>query len=119
MVERVGGKLFIMAVTATRIFEFCGATSFASVFEQLRRCFSPLSFFVVDVYFAIRYDNKAVPFHELPGSSSGHAELHLLRRSKDGQAVAFAWMTEAGVFHGSLKLGPEMNPGDSAMVKVS
>jgi hypothetical protein len=65
-----------------------------------------------------RYDNGAVPFHELPGSANGHAELHLLRRSKDGQAVAFAWMTEAGVFHGSLKLSAEMNSGDSAMAKV-
>ncbi len=42
----------------------------------------------------------------------------MLRRSKDGQAIAFAWMTEVGVFHGSLKLSPEMNSGDSAMTKV-
>lgn len=37
-VERVGvSKLYIMAVTATRIYEFCGSTNFSSVFEQLSR----------------------------------------------------------------------------------
>ncbi len=92
-------KLYIMAVTATRIYEFCGGPNLTAVFEQ--------------------YDNGVVPFHELPGSPTGHAELHLLRKARDAPPHFFAWMAESGVFHGNLKLLPEMAPGDSAMVKAT
>jgi tetratricopeptide (TPR) repeat protein len=99
-VERISpNKLYVMAVTATRIYEFCGGSNLTTVFEQ--------------------YDNGVVPFHELPGSPTGHAELHLLRKARDAPPYYFAWMAESGVFHGSLKLLPEMAPGDSAMVKAT
>ncbi len=99
-VERVSpNKFYIMAVTATRIYEFCGGPNLATVFEQ--------------------YDGGAVPFHELPGSLTGHAELHLLRKARDVSANYFAWMAESGVFHGSLRLSADMAAGDSAMVKAT
>ncbi len=45
-VERVGvSKLYIMVVTATRIYEFCGSSNFTSVFEQLSRLFSLYIYF--------------------------------------------------------------------------
>jgi hypothetical protein len=55
VVERIIGasKCYVMAVTATRIYEFCGANNFTSLFEQFRMLFVAKCFKLLFVFFVV------------------------------------------------------------------
>ena len=98
--ERLGsGRYYIMAVTATQMYEFSGGRTLIEVFEN--------------------YDNGVKALQELPGAPDGNAELHLMRKSRQAPPFRFAWMAESGVFHGTLKFKSDMSAGDSALQKAT
>lgn len=88
-------KFFVMATTATRIYQFIGGPSF-------------------EVLFAGYETNPG--FHELPGEIS-HSELQFFSKYM-GLPKSFAWLTGPGVYHGDLLFGSQ-NPGDPVMVDTS
>ncbi|RKP34668.1 Pep3/Vps18/deep orange family-domain-containing protein, partial [Dimargaris cristalligena] len=98
-------KYFVLAATASRIYQFVGSMADTSgdggsMFESL---FRP-------------YANQPV-FQEIPGDIS-HTELCLFSKLQDVayQSVAekFAWLTGSGVYHGQLVYGSQ-GTGDSVV----
>eukprot|EP00965_Chrysotila_dentata_P015784 522378-Pleurochrysis_carterae.AAC.1 len=71
-----------MVSTATRYYEFVGGHSFESLFAQYK-------------------DASQLGCMDIGGSPSAASGLDFYRRP-NGKAAAFAWLTSAGVYVGSL-----------------
>jgi hypothetical protein len=84
-------KIFVLATTPTRIYQFIGGPTFEQMF--------------------ILYERNP-GFHELPGELT-HSELCFFSKYR-GVAKSFAWLTGPGIFHGNLVFGSQ-NPHDSVM----
>jgi len=76
-------RLFILASTPTRLYEFAGGPNFEALFGQL---------------------GANPSFQELPGSPNMHSELHVFtaRARRERQ---FAWLTGPGIYTGKMTAG--------------
>jgi hypothetical protein len=89
-VQQLGDKrMYILASTPTRLYEFSGGPTFEALFGQL---------------------GANPSFQELPGSPSMHSELHLFtaRARRERQ---FAWLTGAGIYTGKMTAGKASRGG--------
>lgn len=75
-------RYYVMAVTPTRLYSFTGFGSLETVFSS--------------------YLERTVHFMELPGDIP-NSELHFYIKQR--RAVHFAWLSGAGIYHGSLNFG--------------
>ncbi|KAK8706536.1 hypothetical protein V6N13_050097 [Hibiscus sabdariffa] len=91
-----GSRYYVMAVTPTRLYSFTGIGSLETVFAS--------------------YLNRAVHFMELPGEIP-NSDLHFFMKQK--RAVHFAWLSGAGIYHGSLNFGSQRSSpnGDENFVE--
>ncbi|KAL4308069.1 hypothetical protein GQ457_01G001460 [Hibiscus cannabinus] len=91
-----GSRYYVMAVTPTRLYSFTGIGSLETVFAS--------------------YLNRAVHFMELPGEIPS-SDLHFFMKQK--RAVHFAWLSGAGIYHGSLNFGSQRSSpnGDENFVE--
>ncbi|GMJ09866.1 vacuolar protein sorting 18 [Hibiscus trionum] len=91
-----GSRYYVMAVTPTRLYSFTGVGSLETVFAS--------------------YLNRAVHFMELPGEIP-NSDLHFFMKQK--RAVHFAWLSGAGIYHGSLNFGSQRSSpnGDENFVE--
>ncbi|KAK8482826.1 hypothetical protein V6N13_085563 [Hibiscus sabdariffa] len=89
-------RYYVMAVTPTRLYSFTGIGSLETVFAS--------------------YLNRAVHFMELPGEIPS-SDLHFFMKQK--RAVHFAWLSGAGIYHGSLNFGSQRSSpnGDENFVE--
>ncbi|KAK8985317.1 hypothetical protein V6N11_068582 [Hibiscus sabdariffa] len=95
-----GSRYYVMAVTPTRLYSFTGIGSLETVFAS--------------------YLNRAVHFMELPGEIPSRQvllDLHFFMKQK--RAVHFAWLSGAGIYHGSLNFGSQRSSpnGDENFVE--
>ncbi|XP_028755584.1 vacuolar sorting protein 18 [Neltuma alba] len=79
-----GTRYYVMAVTPTRLYSFTGFGSLEAVFSS--------------------YLHRTVHFMELPGEIP-NSELHFFIKQR--RAVHFAWLSGAGIYHGSLNFGAQ------------
>lgn len=79
-----GIRYYVMAVTPSRLYSFTGVGSLESVFNS--------------------YLDRNVHFMELPGEIP-NSELHFFIKQR--RAVHFAWLSGAGIYHGSLNFGSQ------------
>ncbi|KDP24193.1 hypothetical protein JCGZ_25850 [Jatropha curcas] len=79
-----GTRYYVMAVTPTRLYSFTGIGTLETVFAS--------------------YLDRAVHFMELPGEIR-NSELHFFIKQR--RAVHFAWLSGAGIYHGSLNFGAQ------------
>lgn len=89
-VQQLGDKrMYILASTPTRLYEFSGGPTFEALFGQL---------------------GANPSFQELPGSPNMHSELHVFtaraRREKQ-----FAWLTGAGIYTGKMTAAGKSSRG--------
>ncbi|XP_039026661.1 vacuolar sorting protein 18-like [Hibiscus syriacus] len=91
-----GSRYYVMAVTPTRLYSFTGVGSLETIFAS--------------------YLNRAVHFMELPGEIP-NSDLHFFMKQK--RAVHFAWLSGAGIYHGSLNFGSQRSSpnGDENFVE--
>eukprot|EP00252_Welwitschia_mirabilis_P007813 TRINITY_DN19529_c0_g1_i1.p1 TRINITY_DN19529_c0_g1~~TRINITY_DN19529_c0_g1_i1.p1 ORF type:complete len:1023 (+),score=246.07 TRINITY_DN19529_c0_g1_i1:343-3411(+) len=75
-------RYYVMAVTPTRLYAFSGMGSLEAMFAV--------------------YSGRIVHFTEFPGDLP-HSEIHFFYKQR--RAEYFAWLSGAGVYHGSLNLG--------------
>ncbi|KAL9645099.1 hypothetical protein ABK040_004590 [Willaertia magna] len=87
-VKSTVNNYFILVITPFRMFEFIGGPTFQDVFQTYQS--TP----------------QLLTFKELPAKKSDltSSELHVLRNSK-----AFAWLSNAGIFHGNFKRDSNSN----------
>ncbi|TYH86099.1 hypothetical protein ES332_D01G018600v1 [Gossypium tomentosum] len=79
-----GSRYYVMAVTPTRLYSFTGIGTLETVFAS--------------------YLNRAVHFMELPGEIP-NSDLHFFIKQR--RAIHFAWLSGAGIYHGSLNFGAQ------------
>ncbi|KAK5844039.1 vacuolar sorting protein 18 [Gossypium arboreum] len=79
-----GSRYYVMAVTPTRLYSFTGIGTLETVFSS--------------------YLNRAVHFMELPGEIP-NSDLHFFIKQR--RAIHFAWLSGAGIYHGSLNFGAQ------------
>ncbi|KAI5567953.1 hypothetical protein BDE02_13G125700 [Populus trichocarpa] len=77
-------RYYVMAVTPTRLYSFTGIGLLETVFAS--------------------YLERAVHFMELPGEIP-NSELHFFIKQR--RAMHFAWLSGAGIYHGSLNFGAQ------------
>ncbi|MBA0733388.1 hypothetical protein Gogos_017411 [Gossypium gossypioides] len=83
-----GSRYYVMAVTPTRLYSFTGIGTLETVFAS--------------------YLNRAVHFMELPGlllPFYPFSDLHFFIKQR--RAIHFAWLSGAGIYHGSLNFGAQ------------
>lgn len=89
----------VIATSPFRYYEFIGGPTFERLFD---------SYHTKNI---LTY--KELPINNKRGGSP-NSELHLLKTSRNGPAESFAWLSNAGLFHGNLTYGRK-KIGDSAI----
>ncbi|XP_078436870.1 zinc ion binding protein isoform X2 [Wolffia australiana] len=77
-------RYYVMAVTPTRLYSFCGVGSLEATFTS--------------------YADREAHFMELPGEIP-NSELHFFIKQK--KAVHFSWLSGSGIYHGELNFGAQ------------
>lgn len=112
ILERVApGKQYVMCVCPGKLYEFVGGPNFTALFEPYDTARTPCQVSRKHEWKPCCFNHCLFFSKELPVSQGAHSELTVLRKSRDSPAHYFAWMTEAGIFHGPLRLRDEMQTG--------
>ncbi|KAG8502091.1 hypothetical protein CXB51_000253 [Gossypium anomalum] len=91
-----GSRYYVMAVTPTRLYSFTGIGTLETVFASyLNRA---VHFMELPVMVLSEYEVLLLPFYPF-------SDLHFFIKQR--RAIHFAWLSGAGIYHGSLNFGAQ------------